>query len=38
LKSGFIARSPPMPVVLGYIDWPNRTGGFDLRQLTGDDR
>lgn len=29
-KSGFyrIAKAADVPVVMGYIDWPNRTGGF----------
>lgn len=38
-KSGFyrIARAADVPVVLGYIDWPNRTGGFGASfKLTGD--
>lgn len=38
-KSGFyrIARAADVPIVLGYIDWPNRTGGFGPTfKLTGD--
>ena len=38
-KSGFyrIARAADVPIVLGYIDWPNRTGGFGpTSKLTGD--
>lgn len=40
-KSGFyrIARAADVPIVLGYIDWPNRTGGFGPTfKLTGDVR
>ena len=38
-KSGFyrIARAADVPIVLAYIDWPNRTGGFGPTfKLTGD--
>ncbi|MEZ5382594.1 MAG: 1-acyl-sn-glycerol-3-phosphate acyltransferase [Microthrixaceae bacterium] len=38
-KSGFyrIARAADVPVVMGYIDWPNRRGGFGpALRLTGD--
>ena len=38
-KSGFyrIARAADVPIVLCYIDWPNRTGGFGPTfKLTGD--
>ena len=32
-----IARAADVPIVLGYIDWPNRTGGFGPTfKLTGD--
>ena len=40
-KSGFyrIARAADVPIVLCYIDWPNRTGGFGPTfKLTGDVR
>ena len=30
-------RAADVPIVLGYIDWPNRTGGFGPTfKLTGD--
>ena len=38
-KSGFyrIARAADVPVAMGYIDWPNRTGGFGPSfRLSGD--